>query len=169
MFQRDKFTCQYCGKTTPEVILEVDHVTPKSKGGTDDFDNLITSCRECNRGKSDFEVIPNIRDTNPDTMRRLADEDLALMIELDSIKKRLKVIFERRKEISILEYDDLIAHEKFRINSLTDETIKENPDWEGETVQHLRDSFNQNIGICELQKMQTMDNNKIEVVIELDK
>lgn len=51
VFNRDNFTCRYCGRKTPEVILELDHVIPLSKGGTDDLDNLITSCFECNRGK----------------------------------------------------------------------------------------------------------------------
>jgi len=34
-----------------EVSLEVDHRIPESKGGTDDESNLVTSCRDCNRGK----------------------------------------------------------------------------------------------------------------------
>lgn len=51
VFKRDSFTCQYCGKSAPEVILEVDHIIPVAEGGTDDVFNLITSCRDCNRGK----------------------------------------------------------------------------------------------------------------------
>lgn len=51
VFKRDKFTCQYCGKKAPDVVLEVDHVHPKSDGGTDDPLNLVTSCYDCNRGK----------------------------------------------------------------------------------------------------------------------
>lgn len=52
VFQRDKHTCQYCGRRPPEVELEVDHLIPVARGGTDVFENLITSCRECNSGKS---------------------------------------------------------------------------------------------------------------------
>lgn len=52
VFKRDSFTCQYCGRSSPDVILEVDHIVPVSKGGTNDILNLITSCRECNSGKS---------------------------------------------------------------------------------------------------------------------
>lgn len=51
VFKRDGFTCQYCGRKTPEVVLEVDHIIPKSKGGGDELENLVTSCWECNRGK----------------------------------------------------------------------------------------------------------------------
>ena len=52
VFQRDRHTCQYCGRRAPDVELEVDHLIPVARGGTDAFENLITSCRECNSGKS---------------------------------------------------------------------------------------------------------------------
>lgn len=48
VLERDNFRCQYCWKNGKDVSLEVDHIIPKSKGWTDDFDNLITCCRECN-------------------------------------------------------------------------------------------------------------------------
>lgn len=51
ILERDNFTCQYCGRSAPEVALEVDHVIPVSKGGSDKPKNLITACRECNNGK----------------------------------------------------------------------------------------------------------------------
>lgn len=51
VFKRDEFTCRYCGSKSPEAILEVDHVIPVSAGGLDEFENLVTSCYSCNRGK----------------------------------------------------------------------------------------------------------------------
>ena len=57
VLKRDRFTCQYCGKSGVE--LEVDHITPVAKGGTNDIGNLITACKSCNRGKSDMLVIPD--------------------------------------------------------------------------------------------------------------
>lgn len=56
VFKRDGFQCAYCGKTPPQVTLEVDHVDPKSKGGKDDINNLITACFDCNRGKSNIPL-----------------------------------------------------------------------------------------------------------------
>lgn len=53
IFKRDGFTCRYCGQRPPDVTLEVDHIHPSSKGGSDDELNLLTSCFDCNRGKSD--------------------------------------------------------------------------------------------------------------------
>ena len=32
VFKRDQFTCQYCGKQAPNVVLEVDHITPRKVG-----------------------------------------------------------------------------------------------------------------------------------------
>ena len=45
VFKRDSFKCQYCGKSAPEVTLEVDHIIPVAKGGSNEIFNLITSCR----------------------------------------------------------------------------------------------------------------------------
>src|SRR5262245_45542433 len=56
VFKRDEFTCQYCGRKSPEVVLEVDHIIPVSDGGTDDPINLWTSCWDCNRGKADVPL-----------------------------------------------------------------------------------------------------------------
>lgn len=51
VLKRDNFTCQYCGRKPPEVILEVDHIYPKSKGGLNKIENYKTACRDCNIGK----------------------------------------------------------------------------------------------------------------------
>lgn len=56
IFKRDSFTCQYCGKSAPDVILEIDHIKPVSKGGDNELENLITSCQDCNAGKRDREL-----------------------------------------------------------------------------------------------------------------
>lgn len=52
IFKRDGFTCRYCGRRAPDVIIEVEHVWPKRLGGDDSAANLVTSCRDCNKGKS---------------------------------------------------------------------------------------------------------------------
>ena len=51
VFKRDAFTCQYCGRAAPEVVLQVDHVHPVAHGGTNDLLNLVTACHDCNGGK----------------------------------------------------------------------------------------------------------------------
>lgn len=51
VFARDDFVCQYCGRCPPDVVLEVDHRTSVANGGGNEFENLVTSCADCNRGK----------------------------------------------------------------------------------------------------------------------
>lgn len=65
IFKRDNFTCRYCGRKSPEVVLELDHIIPVSKGGTDDPINLTTSCFACNSGKSDKNLSELITGEDP--------------------------------------------------------------------------------------------------------
>lgn len=51
VFKRDQFTCQYCGRNPPAVVLHCDHIHPVAEGGENDMDNLVTSCLDCNLGK----------------------------------------------------------------------------------------------------------------------
>lgn len=49
VFERDGFTCRYCGAAG--VRLECDHIIPVANGGGHDETNLATACRTCNRKK----------------------------------------------------------------------------------------------------------------------
>lgn len=62
IFKKYHFTCQYCGKKSPDVILELDHVIPKAEGGKDHEENLTCSCWECNRGKGAHPLTTNMSD-----------------------------------------------------------------------------------------------------------
>lgn len=48
---RDAHQCQYCGKRPPLRDLNIDHVLPRSRGGEDTWENLVTACRQCNLRK----------------------------------------------------------------------------------------------------------------------
>jgi 5-methylcytosine-specific restriction endonuclease McrA len=48
---RDAHQCQYCGKRPPLRELNIDHVIPRSRGGGDSWENLVTACRVCNLRK----------------------------------------------------------------------------------------------------------------------
>lgn len=48
---RDRFTCVYCGRKAPEVVLEVDHKRSVADGEDNSPANLVTACEECNAGK----------------------------------------------------------------------------------------------------------------------
>jgi 5-methylcytosine-specific restriction endonuclease McrA len=51
IFARDKNTCQYCGSKFPRSELNLDHVIPRSQGGTSTWENVVCSCHRCNRKK----------------------------------------------------------------------------------------------------------------------
>jgi len=137
VFKRDKFTCQYCGRMAPDVILEIDHIKPVAKGGTNNVLNLITSCRDCNRGKGKRPLSDNaVIKLQQEQLLDLADkaEQLQMMVDwknelLDSIKKQVQSIDElifclSAKKIN----DDLIRKyvkyfNEFPFNVVWDATI----------------------------------------------
>lgn len=51
VLHRDNYKCVFCGRSSREVKLEVDHKEPFSKGGGNNLNNLQTLCFDCNRGK----------------------------------------------------------------------------------------------------------------------
>lgn len=84
IFKRDSFTCRYCGKKAPDVVLEIDHIMPVAKGGDNSILNLVTSCYDCNHGKgarelSDDSVIVKQRDQLDALQKRR--EQIDMMIE----------------------------------------------------------------------------------------
>lgn len=48
---RDAYQCQYCGARLPARDLNLDHVMPRSRGGRDTWENLVTACTTCNLRK----------------------------------------------------------------------------------------------------------------------
>jgi len=82
VFKRDSFTCQYCGAKAPEAILEVDHINPVAKGGDNSIENLVTACKDCNRGKRD---------------RKLSD-----MSEIEKSRRQLEELQERKNMIDMI-------------------------------------------------------------------
>ena len=53
IFERDRFTCQYCGRTPARNDLSIDHVVPRSRGGSTTWSNVVLACTECNARKRD--------------------------------------------------------------------------------------------------------------------
>lgn len=74
------YICRRCHRIIGVSELEVDHIIPKSKGGSDGLYNLQPMCRRCNRSKSN-----NTSDTAP---------DLVINVAYNFVKKALKGIAE---------------------------------------------------------------------------
>lgn len=98
VFKRDSFKCQYCGRSSPDVILHIDHIKAVSKGGDNNLINLITSCADCNGGKSN----------------RALDDDSALakqraqLEELNVKREQLELMLKWREGLKGM-VDDQIA------------------------------------------------------------
>lgn len=52
IFIRDKGTCQYCGKKVARGEFELEHVVPSTRGGQTSWENIVASCKSCNRRKA---------------------------------------------------------------------------------------------------------------------
>lgn len=48
---RDKHVCGYCGARGSDATMTVDHIVPKSQGGTNTWENLTAACSDCNARK----------------------------------------------------------------------------------------------------------------------
>ena len=115
VFKRDKFTCQYCGKSAPEVILEVDHIQPISKDGDDEITNYITACWDCNRGKG---------------ARELSDDAVIQKrkAQLDALQERreqLEMMFDWQEGLLVLENETIEEVEKYWNNFVIDYSFNE--------------------------------------------
>ena len=53
IYKRDRYTCQYCGVQPGSEELTIDHVLPRSRGGTSTWENCVLACLECNKRKAD--------------------------------------------------------------------------------------------------------------------
>jgi len=81
VFRRDGYRCVRCGASNKEKRLEVDHIIPISRGGTNDIGNLQTLCWECNQDKG--PIVPDlglkydieIKENELKTLKRLLKEN----------------------------------------------------------------------------------------------
>lgn len=89
VFARDSFTCQYCGRRPPDVVLELDHIHPVSKGGDNHEINLITSCFPCNRGKRDKVISSTSPRPDADLKFLQAQQEIAEVRRYLATKERL--------------------------------------------------------------------------------
>ena len=78
IFKRDNYECCYCGS---KRNLTVDHVIPKSRGGSNYWDNLVTSCGRCNSNKDNMTpeeagLKMRYKPTVPSLFSRIIDENV---------------------------------------------------------------------------------------------
>lgn len=122
VFKRDSFRCQYCGRSAPDVILEVDHIKPVAEGGKNTLLNLITSCRDCNRGKG--KVL--IGDNQAVVKQKAALDDLNEKRQQMEMMIQWKVELEEAfdKQISMIERNILDNPDDYCFNDTMKRRVK---------------------------------------------
>lgn len=122
VFKRDSFRCQYCGRSAPDVILEVDHVKPVAEGGKNTLLNLVTSCRDCNRGKGrrlindNQEIVKQKNELDDLNEKRLQME---MMVKW---KTELEEVFE--KQINLIGRNILYDPENYVLGEQAKKEVK---------------------------------------------
>ncbi len=97
VFARDNFTCVYCGRQPPSVVLELEHFIPVCQGGTNEETNLKTSCADCNDGKGK-KTIKQSAPTEIDQLK-IAQELAEKRARLNEIASFSRVADELRQEV----------------------------------------------------------------------
>lgn len=120
IFKRDNFTCQYCGKSTPSVILEVDHIMPVCAGGGNTKENLITACFDCNRGKAGIELTQITESLEVKAAKILEkEEQYTAFIKLQrKVENRLISEIERVSDIYSAAFPEYELSDSFKITSV---------------------------------------------------
>lgn len=103
IFRRDGFTCRYCGRRPPEVVLEIDHVVPVAEGGTNEHLNLVTSCVDCNRGKAAKVLSDPVAQPDADIERLALAQDLAEIRSYQNVRCQLDEALEE----AVLQLEEL--------------------------------------------------------------
>ncbi len=121
IFERDGFSCQYCGQKPPNTVLEIDHIYPKSKGGKNDLDNLTTSCFECNRGKRD-RILGSVSKGVAKRINNIKEKEKQMEAFYNYQKKIEKIIDKKVEKLSKL-WADLWGN-RYTLNLRGYSTIK---------------------------------------------
>lgn len=95
VLKRDNYTCRYC--RTAEGELTIDHVLPIALGGTDEPDNLVAACRDCNYGKGstgpDEGTVADVSEAHAKWSKAMQDAAEIIEAQLDE-SDTLVVTFE---------------------------------------------------------------------------
>ena len=128
VFKRDGYRCRECGASNDETSLEIDHIVPVARGGTNDIDNLQTLCRECNRmkytdewvgGETDLQMAENELESLKDQLANAKDE-LEQAFDPNEIldcKFKIKKLENEEIPMALSKVNDLINNERVSNNN----------------------------------------------------
>ena len=102
LYKRDRFTCQYCGKRPGSEELTIDHVVPRSRGGTSTWTNCVVACVGCNFKKAN-----------------------KLLVEAGLLLRRKPVKPERATQLILARFSYKASWEKFATDAYWNVELKE--------------------------------------------
>jgi len=120
VFKRDSFRCGYCGKTPPEVTLEIDHIKPKSRKGKDDINNLLTACFDCNRGKKNIplKTIPTALKDNLEILKEKETQVEEYNKSIAKIERRIQRQMVKVDNVFNSYFPNLLLSDSFKSGTL---------------------------------------------------
>ena len=84
-------TCAYCGAT--DTPLQIDHVRPKARGGSDRVSNLALACAPCNQAKG-AQPVEAFLARRPERLRRVLAQARAPLAAAAAVNATRRVLFE---------------------------------------------------------------------------
>jgi len=90
--------CAYCGATN--VPFEVEHINPKSKGGTDRISNLAIACHDCNQVKGNQDI-QNFLSDKPDLLHRILKQAKSPLKDATAVNSTRWALFNKLKEMGL--------------------------------------------------------------------
>ena len=90
--------CAYCGKQN--IPLQVEHIVPRAKGGTDRVSNLTLACEKCNRAKGIQEIAVFLK-KKPEQLKRILAQVQAPVTDAAAVNITRWALFERLKGIGL--------------------------------------------------------------------
>lgn len=136
IFERDNYTCQYCGFISSDSSeLAIDHIRAWKDGGTNDIHNLITACFRCNVLKADKHLIDVISESSDHIIKfRAGTESIRSLMNIEISPGKLK----NEHNCMLVAYlitvmetylSDKIISEVLTSESLLKKFVKNNPDF----------------------------------------
>ena len=90
--------CAYCG--VENVPFEVEHIHPKSKGGSDRVSNLTLACRGCNQAKGNQDIRDSL-DKKPDILSRILKQTSQPLKDATAVNSTRWVLFQQLKQTGL--------------------------------------------------------------------
>lgn len=90
--------CTYCGKS--EIPLQVEHIQPKAKGGTDRVSNLCLACEKCNQKKGKQEIAVFLK-KKPELLQKIQAQAKTPLKNATAVNSTRRALFLRLKELGL--------------------------------------------------------------------